>query len=54
MSSSDLYAGFAQRHLGATTTEDLQAMLRTVGVSSLDQLIEETIPDDIRLARPEG
>jgi len=52
MSTSDLYAGFAQRHLGATTTEDLQAMLRTVGVSSLDQLIEETIPDDIRLARP--
>lgn len=39
---------FATRHIGIRP-EDLPAMLNTIGVDSLDQLIEETIPDDIRL-----
>ncbi len=39
---------FALRHIGPDESE-LKDMLSTVGVSSLDQLIYETIPDDIRL-----
>src|SRR5690606_31970106 len=51
-SYSDSYAGFARRHIGTTNPEDLRAMLRTVGADSLDQLIDQTIPADIRLAAP--
>ncbi|MCK6606743.1 MAG: aminomethyl-transferring glycine dehydrogenase [Flavobacterium sp.] len=39
---------FALRHLGPRES-DLNHMFKTVGVESLDQLIFETIPDDIRL-----
>lgn len=39
---------FASRHIGPRDS-DLQEMLKTVGVDSLDQLIYETLPDDIRL-----
>ncbi len=39
---------FALRHIGPDETE-LQDMLSTVAVPTLDQLIYETIPDDIRL-----
>lgn len=39
---------FALRHIGPDESE-LKDMLSTVGVTSLDQLIYETIPDDIRL-----
>jgi glycine dehydrogenase len=39
---------FAIRHIGPRKT-DLPKMLETVGVESLEQLIFETIPDDIRL-----
>jgi glycine dehydrogenase len=39
---------FALRHLGPRNS-DLNYMFKTVGVESLDQLIFETIPDDIRL-----
>ncbi len=39
---------FALRHIG-TGENDLNHMLQTIGVDSLDQLIFETIPDDIRL-----
>jgi len=39
---------FALRHLGPRES-DLNHMLKTIGVDSLDQLIYETIPDDIRL-----
>ena len=39
---------FALRHLGPRNS-DLNHMFKTVGVESLDQLIFETIPDDIRL-----
>jgi glycine dehydrogenase len=38
---------FALRHLGRD--HDLPKMLETIGVESLDQLINETIPADIRL-----
>lgn len=41
---------FALRHLGPRET-DLNHMLNTIGVASLDQLIFETIPTDIRLKK---
>jgi glycine dehydrogenase len=39
---------FALRHIGPRE-DDQNLMLKTIGVDSLDQLIYETIPDDIRL-----
>jgi glycine dehydrogenase len=39
---------FALRHIGPREN-DLQHMFKTIGVTTLDQLIFETIPDDIRL-----
>jgi glycine dehydrogenase len=42
---------FALRHIGPRE-HDLQHMLKTIGVDSIDQLIYETLPDDIRLKAP--
>jgi glycine dehydrogenase len=42
---------FQRRHIGPSESEQNE-MLEKVGVSSLDQLIDETIPDDIRLKKP--
>jgi glycine dehydrogenase len=42
---------FVRRHIGPRP-EDLEAMLQVVGASSLDQLVAETIPESIRLAKP--
>lgn len=39
---------FASRHIGPRE-RDLDPMLKTVGVKSFDQLIDETIPETIRL-----
>lgn len=39
---------FASRHIGIRE-DDLQHMLQTIKASSLDELIAETIPEDIRL-----
>ncbi|MBP4141428.1 aminomethyl-transferring glycine dehydrogenase [Flavobacterium sp. P4023] len=39
---------FALRHIGPRDN-DLEHMLKTIGAESLDQLIQETIPSDIRL-----
>lgn len=41
---------FALRHIGPREN-DLPEMLKTIGVSSLDQLIYETVPDDILLKK---
>ena len=43
---------FVHRHNGINKTEDLQQMLDTIGVNSLDQLIDETVPANIRLEGP--
>ncbi|OIP67557.1 MAG: glycine dehydrogenase (aminomethyl-transferring) [Oscillatoriales cyanobacterium CG2_30_40_61] len=40
--------GFAQRHLGPNSVE-IQQMLELLGVSSLETLIDQTIPSTIRL-----
>jgi glycine dehydrogenase len=42
---------FALRHIGPREN-DIQHMLKTIGVASIDQLIYETLPDDIRLKTP--
>ena len=39
---------FALRHIGPRKS-DLSSMLDTVGVSSMNELIYETIPDNIKL-----
>ena len=39
---------FALRHIGIAE-EDYQKMLKKIGVDDLNQLISETIPNDIRL-----
>ena len=41
---------FSLRHIGPKEN-DLQEMLKAVGADSLDQLIYETLPDDIRLKK---
>jgi len=42
---------FVHRHLGPREAE-LAAMLQTVGVASLDQLVDETVPASIRSPKP--
>lgn len=42
---------FALRHIGPRET-DLPHMLKTIGVDSIEQLVYETLPDDIRLKAP--
>jgi len=42
---------FSTRHIGVNDA-DRKEMLKTIGVSSLDQLIDETIPSAIRLKQP--
>jgi glycine dehydrogenase len=42
---------FAQRHIGPQS-DDLRRMLEVVGVPSLEALVAEAIPADIRQARP--
>ncbi|MBL0138702.1 MAG: aminomethyl-transferring glycine dehydrogenase [Bacteroidetes bacterium] len=42
---------FASRHIGPDE-QDLQAMLKEIGVASVDQLIDETVPASIRLKKP--
>ncbi|MGC9330427.1 MAG: aminomethyl-transferring glycine dehydrogenase [Bacteroidales bacterium] len=42
---------FTKRHIGPSEN-DIQDMLDTVGVDSVEQLINETIPESIRLDKP--
>ena len=42
---------FVNRHVGITA-EDLPDMLKTVGMNTLDELIDQTIPANIRLKQP--
>lgn len=44
---------FRQRHIGPGTA-DTAAMLQTIGVSSLDELINRTVPDSIRIKQALG
>ena len=42
---------FALRHIGPREA-DLPEMLKTIGVESIDQLVFETVPDDILMKKP--
>lgn len=42
---------FQKRHIGPNEDE-AQEMLKTIGVASIEQLIKETVPEDIRLPKP--
>ncbi|MFV0397330.1 MAG: aminomethyl-transferring glycine dehydrogenase, partial [Bacteroidales bacterium] len=42
---------FADRHIGLSD-EEMQSMLAELGVASLDELIDQTVPSDIRLKDP--
>ncbi len=42
---------FSHRHIGPSPAE-IDAMLAAVGASSLDHLIDQTVPESIRLRRP--
>jgi len=42
---------FVNRHIGIAA-EDVPEMLKVIGADSVDQLIDETIPADIRLKKP--
>lgn len=48
-----LYTGqtdhFVNRHNGATSSEDISKMLKTIGVSSIAELIDKTVPSGIRM-----
>ena len=44
---------FARRHIGPSQP-DVAAMLEAIGVSSLDQLIDEAVPETIRLREEDG
>ncbi|MCX2564451.1 aminomethyl-transferring glycine dehydrogenase [Acetobacter thailandicus] len=41
------------RHIGPSA-DDVAVMLKTVGASSLDELMKQTVPDEIRLSAPMG
>src|SRR5437899_4217201 len=42
---------FADRHIGPRD-EDVRRMLESLGLSSLDQLVDRAVPASIRLGRP--
>jgi len=48
MSDTLFYDRFADRHIGPNPEETAE-MLKTIGASSLDQLIDETVPSTIRM-----
>ena len=40
---------FANRHNGAVAAEDIQKMTQVIGVKSVDELIDKTVPTGIRM-----
>ena len=50
-SAEDVSEGFVDRHIGPRR-KDIATMLEVVGIPSLDALIAETIPGDIRQREP--
>jgi glycine dehydrogenase len=51
MNMTTFYDQFANRHIGPNEAE-LKEMLEVIGVESLDQLIDETVPGTIRSEKP--
>ncbi|RMF21817.1 MAG: glycine dehydrogenase (aminomethyl-transferring) [Bacteroidetes bacterium] len=51
MAKPNFTDSFQRRHIGPNDAE-MRAMLQTIGVGSLEELIEQTIPAEIRLREP--
>jgi len=51
MKTFEIFDKYEKRHLGANE-QDIKTMLDAVGVNSIDQLIDETVPQHIRLKEP--
>ena len=47
MNNFAFYDQFSKRHIGPNPSE-LESMLKVIGADSLDQLIDETVPENIR------
>ena len=47
-----MFDNFTSRHIGTTNPDELQQMLTTIGVQSVDELIAQVIPASIRLKKP--
>ena len=46
------FDSFVDRHTGLNTKEDLAQMLATIGVGSVEELLQQVIPQSIRLKKP--
>ncbi len=47
-----MFDNFVNRHVGCSNPDTLKAMLDTIGVNSVDELIAQVLPSDIRLNAP--
>jgi glycine dehydrogenase len=45
------FDSFVDHHIGLNTKEDVKEMLATIGVDSLEQLLEKDIPQNSRLQK---
>ncbi len=47
-----MFDKFQNRHIGVTNEQDLNEMLKVIGVGSVEELISQVIPASIRLKKP--
>ena len=47
-----MFDKFMNRHIGVTNSNDLDQMLKVIGVESVEELISQVIPASIRLKKP--
>ena len=47
-----MFDQFASRHIGVTNPEELNQMLSVIGVKTVEELIQQVIPQSIRLKKP--
>ena len=46
-----IFDSFVDRHTGLNSKDDLQQMLSTIGVASVEELLQQVIPQNIRLKK---
>ena len=47
-----MFDKFMNRHIGVTNEQDLQEMLKVIGLESVEELLSQVIPASIRLKKP--
>ena len=47
-----MFDKFVSRHIGTTDEQKLEQMLKVIGVKSVEELIGQVIPNNIRLEQP--